>query len=127
MDKDNQFIDFLFNEFVMMERKFGKSRSHKYLALISKYIEVGFKYNDPEKAQQYACMTYSSILHAIYNWKTHLLDLKEEHGQDAKKNVKMYKKRLRHLKYSEDEIANLLIEKYKLNNPSEIISPYEQL
>lgn len=125
MEKDNQFIDFLFNEFVMMERKFGKSRSHNYLTIFSKYIEAGFKYNDPEKARQYACMTYSSILHAIYNWKTHLLDLKGENEESVQ--LAKYKKRLNKLGYSEDDIANLLIEKYKLNNPTEIISPYGQL
>ncbi|WP_454045047.1 hypothetical protein [Chryseobacterium sp. Marseille-Q8038] len=127
MEKDNRFMDYLFNEFVEIERRIGKSQSHRFLSIISNYIEWGFKYDNPEKAQQYACRNYSSILHAIYNWKTHLLDLKEEHGQDAKKNVKKYIKRLKYLKYSEDEIANLLIERYKLNNPTEIISPYGQL
>ena len=125
MDKDNQFIDFLFNEFVMMERKFGKSRSHTYLTIISKYIEVGFRYNNTEKAQQYACMTYSSILYAIYNWKTHLLDLKGKKEEGLR--FARYKKRLKKRGYSEDEIANLLIERYQLNNPTEIISPYGQL
>ncbi|WP_286856626.1 MULTISPECIES: hypothetical protein [Sphingobacterium] len=125
MDKDNQFMDFLFNEFLMMERKFGKSRSYKYLTIISKYIEVGFSYNDPEKAQQYACMTYSSILYAIYNWKTHLLDLKGKDEEGVR--FARYKKRLKKMGYSEDEIANLLIDRFKLNNPTEIISPYGQL
>lgn len=120
-------MDYLFNEFVEIERHIGKSQSHRFLSIISNYIEWGFKYDNPEKAQKYAQMTFSSIEYAVFNWKTHLLDLKEEHGQDAKKNVKKYIKRLRYLKYSEDEIANLLIEKYKLNNPSEIISPYDQL
>lgn len=127
MEKDNRFMDYLFNEFVEIERRIGKSQSPRFLSIISNYIQWGFNYDNPEKAEQYAQMTFSSIQYAVFNGKTHLLDLKEEHGQDAKKNVKKYIKRLRYLKYSADEIANLLIEKYQLNNPSEIISPYDQL
>jgi len=96
MEKDNRFMDYLFNEFLELERLIGKSQSHRFLSIISKYIQWGFRYDNPEKARQYAQMTFSSIEYAVFNWKTHLLDLKEEHGQDAKKNVKKYIKRLRY-------------------------------
>ncbi|MDR6919539.1 hypothetical protein [Chryseobacterium sp. 2987] len=125
MEKDNRFMDYLFNEFVQIERRIGKSQSHRFLSIISNYIEWGFNYDNPEKAQQYARISFSSIEYAVFKCKTDLLDLKGKNEESEQ--VLMYKLRLKSLQYSEDEIANLLIERYKLNNPTEIISPYGQL
>ncbi|WET69053.1 hypothetical protein [Sphingobacterium sp.] len=125
MENDNRFMDYLFNEFVQLERRIGKSQSHRFLSIISNYIEWGFKYDNPEKAQEYARISFSSIQYAVLSKKTDLLDLKGNNEESEHRFL--YKIRLKILGYSEDEISNLLIEKYKLNNPSSIISPYDQL
>ena len=125
MEKDNRFMDYLFNEFVKIERQFGKSQSHRYLPIISNYIQWGFGYDNPENAKEYARISFSSIQYAVCNSKTNLLDLKGKNQETDSEFL--YKIRLKMLGYCEDDISNLLIEKYKLNNPSEIISPYDQL
>lgn len=125
MEKDNRFMDYLFNEFLEIERHIGKSQSHRFLSIISNYIQWGFNYENPEKAEEYARRSFSSIQYAVLNRKTDLLDLKG--NDEEREHGFLYKIRLKMLGYSEDEIANLLIEKYKLNNPSEIISPYDPL
>ncbi|MBT2559859.1 hypothetical protein J7E50_18220 [Pedobacter sp. ISL-68] len=122
--KNNAFADWLFNQFVEKERKYGKSVSHRYLLIFSNYVELGFDYQCPKMAEQNARITLSSIDYAVFNWKTHLLDLKGKEGrQEQRQRMKAYKERLKAFGYSQDEIANLLIEKYMLNNPKEEISP----
>lgn len=123
MDMDNRFAEFLFNRFVEMERKHGRGRSSEYLTIFTNYIEMGFNYRCPENAEYNARKVLSSIFYAVSNWKTHLLDLKGEKAQEVKRRFRIYRERLRALGYTEDEIANLLIEKYSVNNPQEIIRP----
>lgn len=123
MDTDNRFAEFLFNRFVEMERKHGRTRSDEYLTIFINYIEMGFDYRCPKKAEYHARKILSSIFYAVSNWKTHLLDLKGEKIQDVKRRFRIYGESLRKLGYTEDEISNLLIEKYSVNNPKEIIRP----
>jgi len=111
----NEFANWLFNQFVENDRKYGKE-ARIYSVILKKYAELGFPNENQIEEKKYAEKLHSIIGEALIEFNTHLLILRgKEEMQDYKERMERYIKRLQAIGHDEQSIIELIIKKLKLN------------
>lgn len=114
-----EFVVYLYNEFVVNHRKYGKE-ARVYWGILDNYIKLGLSKKSQTAEKEYAQKLYNIIGEAVRDWNTHLLILKGEEGEkEYKENMKSYIDRLYRLGHDKQSIIELIIKKLQLNYGSD--------
>lgn len=116
----HEFSDWLFDEFVTNERRYGKE-ARVYWFILRKYAECGFPEQHQEEERRYAKKVSRILDVANRDWKTHLLYLRGQGAEiDFKEQVSKYEARLRAFQYDEETIKNMINEKIRFNDGKDL-------
>lgn len=117
---NNAFADYLFDEFVVNHRKYGKD-ARVYWFILGIYAKLGFPKDCESEEKKYAKKLDKIIGVAVRDWKTHLLLLRGDGAvKDFEERMASYEERLRILGNDEQTIKQLINEKMKLNDGNDI-------
>lgn len=115
INRNNQFSDWLFNEFVKHDRK-QKEEAWIFSRVLKTYAKIGLMEKGQEEQRKYAEKLIGIIAEAVPEFNTHLLILRgAEKEQDYAERMERYEKRLRAIGYDEESIKEFINKKIKLN------------
>ena len=117
---NDAFADWIFDEFVINERKYGKE-ARVYLTILTYYIKLGLLGDNQIEQRKYAEKLYKIIMVAIRDMKTHLLLLRGEGAvKDFEQSNQRNEERWRTIGVDEQSIKELTNEKLRLNDGNDI-------
>lgn len=110
-----EFIQYLYNQFVINERKIGKD-ARVYWGVLDRYIELELSKKSRTEEKQYALKLRNIIGEATRDFKIHLLMLRGEEGEKQyQQNMAQFIDRLYRLEHDEQSVIKEIIIKLNLN------------
>lgn len=113
---NHEFAEYLFNQFVINERRDKQDWSLIYLGILRQYAELGLSQKEQTQQRRYAFKLEIIAGEALAGWNTHLLILRGEEGkEDYEKEMKSYKERLTAIGHDKASIKKMIEYRIKLN------------
>lgn len=113
---NNEFADYLFNQFVIYERRDKQDISLNYLNALTLYAKWGLSGAEQTEQRRYAFKLEIIASEALVGWNTHLLILRGEEGKkEYEEHMRSYKYRLKRIGHDRASIKKMIAYKIKLN------------